>query len=150
MIIKTIKKLWLRQRPANEKGAVAVEFALVLGIFLIFFLGIIEYGWIMTQQIVLSHAVSEGARAAVKMPEETSDSDLASEARDIAIEAFSPVGTLLNSDFSVVILEPQVEPPLPRRIFVGVPSWTYTPLVGYLPNLAVPDSLSTTSIFVFP
>jgi hypothetical protein len=40
--------------------------------------------------------------------------------------------------------------PLPRRILVEVPSWTYTPIVGYLPSAAVPESLSASVIFVFP
>ena len=136
----------------NEKGSSAVEFALVLPVFFAIFFGIIEYGWVMTQQIVLSHAVAAGARAAVKMPDGTSDEDLETEAKNAAKAAFSLVGTLGDGDIAVEIrpAEEFMYQPVPRRIFVEVASWTYTPLVGYLPDAAVPDTLKAKAILAFP
>jgi len=135
----------------NEKGSSAVEFALVLPLFLAIFFGIIEYGWVMTQKIVLSHAVAAGARAAVKMPDGTSDDDLAAVARQKTVSAFSVVGTLAEEDITVEIRDAAVMgQPVPRRIFVEVASWTYTPLVGYLPDAAVPDTLKAKAILAFP
>jgi len=136
----------------NEKGSSAVEFALVLPVFFAIFFGIIEYGWVMTQQIVLSHAVSEGARAAIKMPDGTSDAELATVARDAAKDAFSLVGTLADDDIVVDIRSEETlyGAPIPRRISVDVASWTYTPIVGYLPDAAVPDTLKANAIFAFP
>ena len=136
----------------NEKGSSVVEFALVLPVFLAIFFGIIEYGWAMTQKIVLSHAVAAGARAAVRMPDGTSDEDLETEAKKAAKAAFSLVGTLGDGDIAVEI-KPEGSlygQPVPKRISVEVASWTYTPLVGYLPDAAVPDTLGAKAVFAFP
>ena len=136
----------------NEKGVSSVEFALVLPLFLAIFFGIIEYGWVMTQKIILSHAVAAGARAAIKMPDGTSDDELTAVARQKTVSAFSVVGTLAEEDITVEIrpAEEFMYQPVPRRIFVEVASWTYAPLVGYLPDAAVPDTLKAKAILAFP
>lgn len=51
-----------RSAPGNERGAVAVEFALILPIFLILILGILEFGRAFNIQISLSEAARESAR----------------------------------------------------------------------------------------
>jgi len=51
--------------PDGERGASAVEFALVLPILLVLTLGIINFGYLFGQQLSLNQAVREGARAAV-------------------------------------------------------------------------------------
>lgn len=51
-------------RSAKEKGAVAVEFALVLPIFLMLVLGIFEFGRAFNIQVSLSEAARESARYA--------------------------------------------------------------------------------------
>ena len=136
----------------DEQGSSAVEFALVAGVFFMFFLGIIEYGWIMTQQIVLSHAVSEGARAGVCIPDQASDQERMAAARTTAINVFSLVGIIEDEDIAVEIREPGVYmgQPLPRRIFVNVSSWAYEPLVGYLPASAMPAGLKASTMSAFP
>jgi hypothetical protein len=152
LTMKISRRMRFHLSVKNEKGVSAVEFALVLPVFLVLFFGMIEYGWVMTHQILLCHAVSEGARAAVKMPEGASDEELAAEAREAAKEAFSLVGTLEDENIYVEIRQAEnyLEQPLPRRIFVEVASWAYTPLVGYLPDAAVPDTLSANVISGFP
>lgn len=52
-------KLWRR-----EKGAVAVEMAILLPLLLLILVGIIEYGRVLNVQISLTHAAREGARHA--------------------------------------------------------------------------------------
>jgi len=151
-IMKPWHRLQLRSEIMNAKGNSAVEFALVLPVFLLIFFGIIEYGWVMTQKIVLSHAVAAGARAAIKMPDGTSDDDLAAVARQKTAAAFNVVGTLAEGDITVEIRDAGtvVGQPVPRRIFVEVASWTYTPLVGYLPDAAVPAALKAKAVLAFP
>ena len=52
------------QRAAKrEEGASAVEFALVLPVLITLILGIIEFGVFFNQQISVTHAAREGARA---------------------------------------------------------------------------------------
>ena len=47
----------------NERGAAAVEFALVLPILIVVLFGIVEFGRAYNAQITLTHAAREGARA---------------------------------------------------------------------------------------
>ena len=51
-----------RQLSVKEKGAVAVEFALVIPIFLVLVLGIFEFGRAFNIQVSLSEAARESAR----------------------------------------------------------------------------------------
>ena len=51
----------------DEKGAAAVEFAVVAGLFLMIVFGIIEFGILMFDQHVLTNASREGARAGIVM-----------------------------------------------------------------------------------
>ncbi|MGX2040305.1 TadE/TadG family type IV pilus assembly protein [Methylocaldum sp. MU1018] len=49
----------------RQKGAAALEFALVFPLFFVLFYGIVAYSLIMTLEQSLTHAAAEGARAAV-------------------------------------------------------------------------------------
>lgn len=46
----------------NERGAAAVEFAIILPLLMTLLLGIIEFGYLFNQQISLTQAAREGAR----------------------------------------------------------------------------------------
>lgn len=52
-------------RKLNERGAVAVEFALLLPVLLTILFGIIEFGMIMYGREVVTNASREGARAGI-------------------------------------------------------------------------------------
>jgi Flp pilus assembly protein TadG len=52
-------------RSAKRRGTSAVEFALVAPVFLLFLMGIIEFGRVMMVQNVLITSAREGARAAI-------------------------------------------------------------------------------------
>jgi Flp pilus assembly protein TadG len=51
------------QSRANDRGAAAVEFALVLPLLLILIFGIIDFGRLLNAKITLTEAAREGARA---------------------------------------------------------------------------------------
>lgn len=53
------------RRTADDRGASAVEFALVVPLLLLLVFGIINFGIIFSQQLTLNNAVREGARRAV-------------------------------------------------------------------------------------
>jgi Flp pilus assembly protein TadG len=48
---------------SNERGAAAVEFALVLPLLMLLLFGIIEFGRAYNAKVTLTHAAREGARA---------------------------------------------------------------------------------------
>jgi Flp pilus assembly protein TadG len=52
-------------RRDREKGASAVEFAIVLPLLLTLVFGIMEAGWLFAQQVEVRNAAREGARLAV-------------------------------------------------------------------------------------
>ena len=53
----------MRKIPrSNDRGAAAVEFALVLIPLLVLLLGIIEFGYIFNQQLTVTNAAREGSR----------------------------------------------------------------------------------------
>jgi Flp pilus assembly pilin Flp len=60
-----LKKLPRRFRK-RERGASAVELALVLPILLALVMGIIEFGWIFNGYIIINGAAREGARLAAR------------------------------------------------------------------------------------
>ena len=54
-----------KSKLKNEKGASAVEFALVLPIFIMLVFGIFQFGIAFNNWIAITHAAREGARLAV-------------------------------------------------------------------------------------
>ncbi|MBA3022216.1 TadE/TadG family type IV pilus assembly protein [Propionicimonas sp.] len=56
-----MRKLMVR---ARERGAAAVEFALVLPILVVILLGVIDFGLAMNAQAITANAAREGARTA--------------------------------------------------------------------------------------
>jgi hypothetical protein len=58
------------QKPATERGASLVEFALVAPLLFVLLFGMIEFGWLFGQFNEVRHAAREGARyAAVSRPD---------------------------------------------------------------------------------
>lgn len=58
----------VRRAPGRERGAAAVEFALVVPLLLVFLFGIISYGYMLSFRQSISQAAAEGARAAAVAP----------------------------------------------------------------------------------
>ena len=54
-----------RMKRLNERGAAAVEFALLLPVLLTILFGIIEFGMIMYGREIVTNATREGARAGI-------------------------------------------------------------------------------------
>ncbi|WP_439936373.1 TadE/TadG family type IV pilus assembly protein [Nocardia sp. N13] len=55
----------MRRRGRNERGAAAVEFALVVPVLLVIVIGIFNFGFVLAQQISLNNGARQAARYAV-------------------------------------------------------------------------------------
>ena len=54
------------RKPKNgERGASAIEFAVILPLLLVVLFGIIEFGFVLYNKAVLTNACREGARAGI-------------------------------------------------------------------------------------
>lgn len=130
----------------DESGTSAVEFALVLPVFLLILFGIMEFGWLMTQEMLLTHAVSEGAREAIGEPDAGHRIQVArNKVRNLFALAETLGGThMTDSDIDVSFSG------APKRVTVTVAALAYTPLVGFIPDSLLPDSLHATATFTYP
>jgi hypothetical protein len=54
----------MRERSADDRGAAALEFAIVVPFLLTLVFGMIEFGFVFQAQLALTHAAREGARLA--------------------------------------------------------------------------------------
>lgn len=68
----------------GERGAVAVEFALVVPILVVLFFGIVNMGIVLAQQLSLSNSARQAARFAVVDVEGRACGDIEAEARSAA------------------------------------------------------------------
>ena len=78
----------------SDRGAAAVEFALVLPVLVALLLGIIEFGYAMYVQATIAGAAREGARALAINTSSTAS------AQSVAMQAALPAVTLNSSEIS--------------------------------------------------
>jgi len=130
----------------HERGASAIEFALVLPFLLIVLFSIFECGWMVTTQLVLNHAVSQGARCAVIASD--GDEMTAVVVAEAAANSAYWIGDLDSSSISASVLPS--DGVLPRRVEVVVAEHPYNPLSGFLPASTLPEHMSAKSVMPFP
>lgn len=78
-----------RRRAPSERGAAAVEFALVVPLLLLLIFGIISYGMMLSFRQGLTQAASEGARAAAVTLVEANRKSAAASAIDQVMSSYS-------------------------------------------------------------
>ena len=89
-----LARLMPRRRPVRDSGAVAVEFALILPIFLLLVFAVIDFGRMLNAQITLTEAAREGARTAAVT---RSKDDAETRAEQIAAQSLGAVGIEANA-----------------------------------------------------
>jgi Flp pilus assembly protein TadG len=105
-----------RGRPARDRGAAAVEFALVLPLLLLLVFGLIDFGRALNAQITLTQAAREGARlAALGEP-------------DAASRAQAAATGLGSVSVSATICPPGASPGTDGEVQVSYPFTFVTPL----------------------
>lgn len=86
-------------KRGNEKGANLVEFALLAPLLILLLLGIIEFGWLFSQNNDVKHGAREGARAAaVDAGDITALRDRVCDSMDTASNVTVEFDTLTGTD----------------------------------------------------
>lgn len=121
------KKLLTRKAP----GVAAVEFALILPIFLTILFAVMDFGWMFFQQLVITSAARAGARAGALA---ATDSEAPSAAQEAVIQYISENGLGTGG---VSVTAPVQTGATPKTITVTV-TMQFDPLIGVL---FLPDSI---------
>ncbi|GAG87423.1 unnamed protein product [marine sediment metagenome] len=102
----------------NEKGASAVEFALILPILIMLVFGIFQFGIAYNNYITITHAAREGARrAAVDL-----DPDDPSPLKQFIINRAKPTVTLTEDDITIgTLTEDDIIIDFPEDLKIGDP-----------------------------
>lgn len=113
------------RRASNRRGANAVEFALVMPVFLALIAGIVDYGWYFHTLNQLTTAVRDGARTAAVTP-----------VADDPVQAGSAV--VSERLVAAGVGSPEVEVALgdapPNRSVTVTATLPWAPLIGLLPT----------------
>ncbi len=118
-----------RRRP--DAGASAVEFALVLPMFLLIVYGVIEYGWVFYQQFNLASAVRDGLRQGVTCSQ-TGAPDPQSQAVTVAKADLQRLGVAATD----VTLTTSYAGSSPTKTMTLSGTLTYHKLIGMVPTPA--------------
>jgi Flp pilus assembly protein TadG len=118
----------------NAEGVSAVEFGIILPLLMTVLMGIIEYGFVFYIDLNLTNAVREGARIGVTK----STADLAQSFAKAATEDYLENAGI---EASVDCDGPSQTDPLEVTASIS----PFEPVVGFLPDFALPDSLTATS-----
>jgi hypothetical protein len=106
----------------NDRGATAVEFAIILPLLLLFVFGIIEWGLYMYNRQVITNAAREGARYGVLMRMAPREVDYADEDPAIKAKVLEFAGTYLVTFGPDVLIADNI------NVFRGEPPYDpYTP-----------------------
>jgi hypothetical protein len=120
----------------GQRGAAAVEFALVLPVFLAVVFGTIDYGWYYYQRFTLAAAVRDGIRYGVTVAV-SQDPWATAQVRakaDLALSG-SPINqTTPTWGPSTNQISTMAGPP-PNQFLTLSASMPFTPLVGFVPFL---------------
>ncbi len=114
-----------RKILSGEKGASAVEFAIILPILIILIFAIVQFGIAFNKYIAVTHAVREGARLAAVGLYEDPDFDFEQAVRDSAPTIDIDTITVENPD-GMAIGNPVVVTVTVETFFINIPlggSW---------------------------
>ncbi len=136
----------------NQHGVAAMEFALVAPVLLLIVFATIEYGWYLTQWMVLNNAVSAGARAGVKAREWESSYNTTEDPVKFARQALQH-SLWTFQEFPSNHVDIEILPAgdtAPRRIRVLATDIPYQSITGYLGSSMLPQTLAAKAILAFP
>jgi Flp pilus assembly protein TadG len=119
----------VRAQRRTNSGAAAVEFALVLPLFLAVMFGMLEYSWYFYQQFGVASAVREGARLGV-----TIDMDATPDPRAAAKTRTKAVLDTVGIGYSGGTVNAVYAGSYPSRTITVNVDLTYKPLLNFVPT----------------
>lgn len=125
----------MRTLVRDERGTVAIEFAMVAGLFLMMLFGIIAFGFQFAGRIALSYVVAEGGRACVAA---LSEGECVTAATDVMNDALAGYAGLVTN------ATPAITPEADGKTIVvsvvganiGLPSLPFVPDLSNLPDVS--------------
>ncbi|HEY2731765.1 MAG TPA: TadE/TadG family type IV pilus assembly protein [Polyangia bacterium] len=122
----------IRLRRATSRGGAAVEFALVLPIFLAVLFAIIDYGWFFYQRFTLAAAVRDGLHFGAAFPMSSDPCAKAvQQAKDDLSLSGSPINPL-NVNWNSCLGGASYSGTSPHQFLTMTASMNFTPLVGFV------------------
>ena len=142
----------MNQRPVSfrgaKKGAAAVEFALILPMFLTLLFCTLDYGWMFFQQLAITSAAREGARAGALAAENSTDTQVRALV-SASVNAYLTANTIPLGDVTTTTAIAVASGSTPATVSVNV-LLRFRPIVGvfFLPGNAQPYPANLTSTAV--
>lgn len=115
----------------SDRGAAAVEFALVFPLLAAIVFGTVEYGWLLLQQFNVASAVRDGLRQGVTVAQETTPDPRATAVR-VAQADLNKLGIPSNT----VVLTASYSGTSPMKTMTLSADLTYKKLTGFVPTPA--------------
>lgn len=144
----------------EETGGAAVEFAVLLPVWFMLFFGLLDYGWYLTNLMVLENAVATGARAGVKVKYwlDENDPDFKNPmtvAQQTVQASFWISKNLKRAQIQAVLLDDENQEVTDLSdpyayLQVKIIGYPYEPLTGYLPENLIPQKIGAFAMTVFP
>jgi Flp pilus assembly protein TadG len=142
----------MSQKPVSfrgaKKGAAAVEFALILPLFLTLLFCTLDYGWMFFQQLAITSAAREGARAGALAPEGSTNTEVRTLV-GASVNSFLTANTIPLVDATTTTTITAASGSTPATVSVKV-ELVFRPIVGvfFLPSGAQPYPAKLTSTAV--
>lgn len=140
----------------GDKGGVAVEFAILLPIWLFIFFGLLDYSWYLTNLMIMENAVSAGARAGVKVKywSDEEEENPVQIAINAVKDSFWLSNSLTDEMIEVTIKDNNTEGEGKyahyKFLEVRVVNYAYPLLAGFLNPDTLPRGISAISVMAFP
>ncbi|MEA2696600.1 MAG: hypothetical protein QOI66_871 [Myxococcales bacterium] len=118
----------------GRRGAAAVEFALVLPLFVAVLFGVIEYGWVFYQHFGVASAVRDGLRVGATVPQNANP-----DPKTTAVKRTQDLLAGVGINAASVTINAKYFGSSPSKTLTISATMPYKPLIGFVP---VPANIS--------
>jgi Flp pilus assembly protein TadG len=150
MLLAGRRRVPKRARRDRQGGGAAVEFALIMPLFLAVVCGMIDYGWYFYQRYALAAAIRDGIRNGLSvLSTATPPNDSWSTAKARAIAVLIQSNTIPTPSTSITwgpTAGGQYTGAVPNKALTLSAQYTFVPLIGFVPLPTTPMKYSMTML----